>query len=64
MTLLILGKRAGPSGLQPPYGVNCEVPFAAFEKSGRTLVTLASNGAMSLDEFLVCYGAGRRCWES
>ena len=36
------------------------VPFASFGEMGRTIVAVASNGAMSLDEFhVLCYGAGR-----
>jgi CDP-diacylglycerol--glycerol-3-phosphate 3-phosphatidyltransferase len=60
VTLLILGSvPGGPSGLQPPSGVNSEVPFASFGETGRALVTIATNGA-SLNEFRVlCYGAGR-----
>lgn len=61
VTLLILGSvPGGPSGLQPPNGVNSEVPFASFGEMGSTVVAVARNGAMSLDEFRVlCYGAGR-----
>lgn len=61
VTLLILGSvPGGPSGLQPPHGVNSEVAFASFGETSRTIVAIAQNGAMSLDEFRVlCYGAGR-----
>jgi CDP-diacylglycerol--glycerol-3-phosphate 3-phosphatidyltransferase len=61
VTLLILGSApGGSSGLRPPNGVNSEVPFASFAEMGRTLATITSNGAMSLDEFhILCYGAGR-----
>jgi CDP-diacylglycerol---glycerol-3-phosphate 3-phosphatidyltransferase len=61
VTLLILGSvPGGSSGLRPPNGVNSEVPFASFAETGRTLVTITTNGAMSLDEFhILCYGAGR-----
>ena len=61
VTLLIIGSvPGGPSGLQPPNGVNSEVPFASFQETARALVTVAGNGAMSIDDFRVlCYGAGR-----
>jgi CDP-diacylglycerol---glycerol-3-phosphate 3-phosphatidyltransferase len=61
VTLLILGSApGGPSGLQPPAGVNSEVPFASFDETARTLVSIGSSGAMTLDQFRVlCYGAGR-----
>jgi len=61
VTLLILGSApGGPSGLQPPVGVNSDVAFASFQETGRTVVAIANSGAMSLDEFRVlCYGAGR-----
>lgn len=61
VTLLILGSApGGPSGLQPPSGVNSEVPFASFGEMARSLGAMVSHGAMSLDEFRVlCYGAGR-----
>jgi CDP-diacylglycerol--glycerol-3-phosphate 3-phosphatidyltransferase len=61
VTLLILGSSpGGPSGLQPPNGVNSEIPFASFGETSRTMVAIAGDGAMSLDQFRVlCYGAGR-----
>ena len=61
VTLLILGSvPGGPSGLQPPNGVNSEVPFASFQETGRAVVAVASKGSMSIDDLRVlCYGAGR-----
>jgi CDP-diacylglycerol---glycerol-3-phosphate 3-phosphatidyltransferase len=60
VTLLILGSApGGPSGLQPPTGVNSDVPFASFGEMARSLGVIVTNG-MSLDQFRVlCYGAGR-----
>src|SRR4029453_12078864 len=59
--LLILGSvPGGPSGLQPPAGVNSEVPFASFAEMGRAIGSITVNGVLSLDVFRVrCYGAGR-----
>jgi CDP-diacylglycerol--glycerol-3-phosphate 3-phosphatidyltransferase len=61
VTLLILGSVAGgPSGLQPPPGVNPDVPFASFHESAQTLNAVFTQGVITLDGLrLLCFGAGR-----
>ena len=61
ITLLIIGSvPGGPSGLQPPPGVQPDIAFASFGESAQTLRTIISEGAITLDGFRVlCYGSGR-----
>ena len=61
ITLLIAGSvPGGPSGLQPPPGVQPEVAFASFQEVSHRLSTIISEGTITLDSFRVlCYGTGR-----
>lgn len=61
ITLLIVGSvSGGPSGLQPPPGVQPDVPFASFQEAGHTLMTIIDEGTITPDGFRVlCYGTGR-----
>lgn len=61
ITLLIVGSvSGGPSGLQPPPGVQPDVAFASFQEAGHTLKAIINEGTITLDGFRVlCYGTGR-----
>jgi len=61
ITLLIMGSTSGgPSGLQPPAGVQPDVSFASFRETGRVVAATARDGTVTLDRLRVLsYGAGR-----
>jgi CDP-diacylglycerol--glycerol-3-phosphate 3-phosphatidyltransferase len=61
ITLLIVGSvSGGPSGLQPPPGVQPDVAFASFYEAGNTLKAVIEERSITPDGFRVlCYGTGR-----